>query len=467
MQLASLKDPGILSVTQLNGQIKTLLESQYRLVWVQGEISNFRTPASGHHYFTLKDEQSQIRAVFFRGQQRSLRFALEAGLQVICQGRVSVYEPRGEYQLIVEVMEPQGIGALQLAFDQLKKKLAGEGLFDAHRKRVLPACPRHIAIVTSPTGAAIRDMLKTLQRSPYPLTVTLLPVRVQGQEAGPEIAAAIGQINSMADRFGWDLVVVGRGGGSMEDLWPFNEETVARSLAECIIPTISAVGHEIDFTISDLVADLRAPTPTAAAEWVVHQLEHTQRELAGRHDQLRQLMTLRIDSHRQRLGFLEKRLVHPKRRLEDSRLLVDDRLDRLQLAFMRRVERLRSIHAHLKEKLQFHHPLKSTQRHRTLVNQTCKELFLHHRAVLDQHRFGLQKCAAQLEGLSPLGVLARGYSITTRLPDGKVVRRWDDVEPEQVVQIRLGEGALECTVRGRKRNDTQNFIRMGRGEEEE
>ena len=202
----------VFTVSELNAHIKGLLESSFRLVWVKGEISNFRVPSSGHYYFTLKDETSQIRAVFFRPQHRHLRFVPEAGLQVLCQGRVSVYEPRGEYQIIVEVMEPQGVGALQLAFEQLKKKLDAEGLFDASRKRPLPAFPQSIGIVTSPTGAAIRDILKILQRSPYPLSVTVLPVRVQGAEAAGEIAAAIRAADSLAGSFDWDVLIVGRGG---------------------------------------------------------------------------------------------------------------------------------------------------------------------------------------------------------------------------------------------------------------
>ena len=453
MQLAAIKEPGILTVSQLNGQIKSLLEASYRFIWVKGEISNFRIPASGHYYFTLKDEQSQMRAVFFRGQHRAMRFVPESGLQVLCQGRISVYEPRGEYQLIVEVMEPQGVGALQLAFEQLKRKLEAEGLFDSAIKRPLPICPQHIAIVTSSTGAAVQDILKIFQRSPYPLSITLLPVRVQGQEACLEIAAAIDLANSMAERFGWDLLIVGRGGGSLEDLWPFNEEVVARAIARSTIPIISAVGHEIDFTISDLAADLRAPTPTAAAEWVISQLERFQRELNVRRDRMQQIILQRIEVHKQKLEFLEKRLIDPKRRIQDLRMFVDERFERLHLAFMRRIEKLRTVQMHLTEKLRFCHPLKNIQQYRSLLNQSCRELALHHNKLLDKHRFQLQKYALQLESLSPLAVLARGYSITYRQSDGKVVRKSEEVEPGQDVRIRLGEGFLECTVRKTDKED--------------
>jgi len=446
MLYPALEETSVFSVSLLNAQIKALLESNYPLVWVKGEISNFRVPASGHYYFTLKDDQSQIRAVFFRGQNRHLRFVPESGLQVLCQCRLSVYEPRGEYQLIVEVMEPQGLGALQLAFEQLKKKLEKEGLFDASLKLPLPVCPQRIGIITSSTGAAIQDMLKVLRRSPYPLSVTLLPVRVQGREAAAEIAAAILATDSLAARFQWDVLIVGRGGGSIEDLWPFNEEIVARALSSCSIPTISAVGHEIDFTISDMVADLRAATPTAAAEWIVSELERFQRDLQSHQDRILRAMAQKTDDLKQKLAFLEKRLVHPKRRLEDLRLFVDDRLDRLQLAFGRRIEQFRTVHGHLQEKLRSVHPLKEIYRYRALVDQQDRQLALHQHRVFDVCRFRLQGCAVQLQSLSPLAVLGRGYSITYRLPDEKVIRKPGDVQAGERVRVRLSRGFLECVV---------------------
>ncbi len=436
----------VFTVSDLNSRIKALLESNYRFVWVKGEISNFRIPASGHYYFTLKDEQSQIRGVFFRTQHRHMRFIPEDGLQVICQGRISVYEPRGEYQLIVEIMEPQGRGALQLAFEQLKKKLEGEGLFDAAQKLKLPLCPQSIAIVTSPTGAAIRDIMKIFQRSPYPLTITLLPVRVQGEEAGREIAAAIESANVLLPQFQWELMIVGRGGGSIEDLWPFNEENVARAIAASRIPVISAVGHEIDFTISDLVADLRAPTPTAAAEWVVSRLEGLQRELAKHRDQMLKTIVHRIDYQRQRLLFLDKRLVDPKRRLQDLRLLVDDRLERLQLAFARRVERLRTHHTHLSKRLLLVQPIKTIQQYQSSLNQLCRDLTLSYQRRLENLRFLLQEHASRLESLSPLAVLARGYSICYRLSGKTIIRKASDARPGEEVLIQLSQGLLECTV---------------------
>jgi exodeoxyribonuclease VII large subunit len=436
----------VFTVSELNIRIKALLESNYRFVWVKGEISNFRIPASGHYYFTLKDEQSQIRGVFFRTQHRHLRFIPEDGLQMICQGRISVYEPRGEYQLIVEIMEPQGRGTLQLAFEQLKKKLEVEGLFDPARKRPLPSYPQSIAIVTSPTGAAIRDILKILQRSPYPLTVTLLQVRVQGEEASREITAAIETANALLPQFQWELMIVGRGGGSVEDLWPFNEENVARAIAASQIPIISAVGHEIDFTISDLVSDLRAPTPTAAAEWVVSRLEGLQRELTKHRDHMLRAALQTIDSQKQRLHFLDRRLVDPKRRLQDLRLLVDDRLERLQLAFTRHMERLQTHHSHLYKRLLLVRPIKIIQHYQSIVEQFHRDITLHCRRQLENHRFQLKGFASKLESLSPLAVLGRGYSISFRLPEKAIIRKASDVHPGDGVLIRLAQGLLICTV---------------------
>lgn len=437
----------VFSVSALNMRIKSLLESSYRFVWVKGEISNFRIPASGHYYFTLKDELSQIRAVCFRTQHRHQKFVPEDGLLVICQGRISVYEPRGEYQLIVEIMEPQGRGALQLAFEQLKKKLEGEGLFDPAGKPPLPFCPQSIAVITSSTGAAVRDIMKVLQRSPYPLTITLLPVRVQGEEAGGEIAAAIETANTLLPQFLWDVLIVGRGGGSIEDLWPFNTEGVARAVAGSRIPVISAVGHEIDFTISDLVATLRAPTPTAAAEWIVSRLDGLQRELVQARSQMLKTIRHRLDHRKERLHFLESRLTDPRRRLQDLRLLVDDRMDRLQLAFSRHLQQLRTHHGHLLKRLLLIQPVKSIQQHRKSLNQLRRDLAVNYRRKLENRRSQLHEYASRLEALSPMAVLTRGYSISFRLPEKTIIRKASEVKAGEEVLIQLSQGILECTVR--------------------
>ncbi len=317
----------IYSVRELTQEIKVHLETSWPEVWVAGEISNLRPAQSGHLYFSLKDEAAQLRAVMFRFSASSLRFAPEAGLAVLASGHLTVYEPRGEYQLIVEHLEPQGIGELQLAFEQLKKKLAGEGLFAPERKRPIPPFPRRIGIVTSPAGAAIRDMIQVLTRRFPPIEILVAPVNVQGRTAAPEIAAAVRQLG----KEDVDLILVGRGGGSIEDLWAFNEEEVARAIFESPHPVISAVGHETDFTIADFVADLRAPTPSAAAELAVPV-----------HGEL----VARIQECRKRL------LREPGRRLEEGILRWDALTERLSLALRGRVESsqegVRRLTAHLR-----------------------------------------------------------------------------------------------------------------------
>ncbi|MGO9311189.1 MAG: exodeoxyribonuclease VII large subunit [Syntrophobacteraceae bacterium] len=446
LQLHIGDESGILTVSKLNQQVKMLLEEKFPFVWVKGEISNFRVPASGHFYFTLKDAKSQINAVFFRAQNRFLRFLPESGMQVICQARLSVYEPRGEYQIIVEVMEPLGVGELQLAFEALKRKLDAEGLFDPARKKILPLCPQNICLITSKSGAAIRDIVKVLQRSPYPVTVTLFPVAVQGNEARIEIAQAIESANMLTWRHEWDVVIVGRGGGSLEDLWSFNEEIVARAISGSLIPVISAVGHEIDFTIADMTADLRLPTPTAAAEWVVKRLEQFHRELHGGRDRMVEVMKTRLENLGLRIQYLERRITHPKRRLESMRLTLDDRLERLRLAIERSLEKTRIRHAHLGQRLLYLNPEANILRCRAQLDRLCKEFALHHHRILDGYRLRFEHYSSRLEALSPLSVLLRGYSITYRAVDNKVIRSYTETGPGDRVLVRLANGLLECLV---------------------
>ncbi len=446
LQLHIGDESGILTVSKLNQQVKMLLEEKFPFVWVKGEISNFRVPASGHFYFTLKDAKSQIYAVFFRAQNRFLRFLPESGMQVICQARLSVYEPRGEYQIIVEVMEPLGVGELQLAFEALKRKLDAEGLFDPARKKILPLCPQNICLITSKSGAAIRDIVKVLQRSPYPVTVTLFPVAVQGNEARIEIAQAIESANMLTWRHEWDVVIVGRGGGSLEDLWSFNEEIVARAISGSLIPVISAVGHEIDFTIADMTADLRLPTPTAAAEWVVKRLEQFHRELHGGRDRMVEVMKTRLENLGLRIQYLERRITHPKRRLESMRLTLDDRLERLRLAIERSLEKTRIRHAHLGQRLLYLNPEANILRCRAQLDRLCKEFALHHHRILDGYRLRFEHYSSRLEALSPLSVLLRGYSITYRAVDNKVIRSYTETGPGDRVLVRLANGLLECLV---------------------
>ena len=314
--------PKIFSVSELTKQIRSLLENNFAEVWIAGEISNFRSPGSGHFYFTLKDDQAQLSAVMFRGANARLPFKIEDGQEVICHGRVTVYESRGQYQIVVDHCDPKGIGALQLAFEQLKKKLQTEGLFDAARKKPLPFLPKNIGVVTSPTGAAIRDILNILQRRFPGIEVLLVPVKVQGVGAAEEIAEAIRLLNEQGEV---DVMIVGRGGGSMEDLWAFNEEAVARAIFASKIPVLSAVGHEIDFTIADFVADVRAPTPSAAAELAVPRKEDLAAAIQNMRQRLAQAIVkdfpqrmMQMDGLRERLSYswqvsFDKRSEHLKK----------------------------------------------------------------------------------------------------------------------------------------------------------
>ena len=291
----------IYSISDLNAEVRELFDLKFPDIWVTGEVSNLRVAGSGHLYFTLKDETSQLRAVCFRNQARYLKFKPQDGMAVVARGRLSVYEVRGEYQLYVEFLEPAGVGALQLAFEELKQKLAAEGLFDAARKKALPILPKVIGVVTSPTGAVIQDILRVLHRRFPNINVMIYPVKVQGEGSAGEIAQGIEYFNRENSA---DVVIIARGGGSIEDLWAFNEEVVARAIAASQIPVISAVGHETDFTIADFVADLRAPTPSAAAELVVHRKEDFVGEIEGHFRQMAQLMRLRISEARQGLAEL-------------------------------------------------------------------------------------------------------------------------------------------------------------------
>jgi exodeoxyribonuclease VII large subunit len=384
----------ILTVTQLTSQIKGLLEGAFPDVWVEGEISNLSVPQSGHAYFTLKDEQSQVRAVLFRSSQRFLKFTLQHGIQVICRGRVSVYEPRGEYQLILEYIEPKGVGALQLAYEQLKAKLEKEGLFDLDRKRPLPLLPRRIGIITSPTGAAIRDMLRVIKRRHPKMHILVYPVPVQGVEAAPAIVEAIGYFNREQHA---DVLIAGRGGGSLEDLWAFNEESVARAIHASQIPVISAVGHETDYTIADFVADLRAPTPSAAAEMVVESEASFREGIRSLESRLIRSMRQSIDLARASLRGSLRVLGDPRRMLEQYAQRIDELSSRLATGLRHHVRRDRAL---------------------------------------------LTSLAAALDHLNPLSILSRGYSITRALPAGLVLKEAAMVKPGDLLSTKLHQGEV-------------------------
>ena len=441
-----LTDPGrrVLTVSELTRAVKDTLESGFGGLWVEGEISNLRIHTSGHVYFTLKDEEAQVRAVLFRSRVRRLRFEPADGLHVLAFGRLDVYAVRGEYQLVCEVLEPKGLGALQLAFEQLKARLAAEGLFDAARKRPLPALPQRIGLVTSPTGAAVRDFLRVVTRRFAGLQVLVCPVRVQGDTAAAEVAEALETLNRVG---GVDVIVVARGGGSLEDLWAFNEEAVARAIAASKIPVISAVGHETDVTIADFVADLRAPTPSAAAELVVREKADLVRQLGALRARLTQAIGRRTGRFADRLEDFRRRrvLTDPARPLRDWARRVDDLGVRLGRAMTRHDararERLDRVARALRPAL-LAAPVRHQQR---LAGQLGGRLERVIRGETARRRRAVEAMAARLDGLSPLACLARGYAIVAG-PSGEVVTRAVDVRAGDRVTVRLHEGRLGCRV---------------------
>lgn len=387
----------VVSVSQLNTQIRDSLQRCFPSVWVGGEVSDLARPQSGHVYLSLKDDQGQMRAVIWRTTASRIGFDLHDGMDVICEGHVDVYPPRGTYQLIIRQIEPVGVGALQLALRRLRDRLAAEGLFDAHHKKPLPRFPCRIAVVTSPTGAAVRDLLAVLHRRWPGVQVTVVPTRVQGEEATDEIVAAIETAHQL--RPAADVLVVTRGGGSLEDLWCFNEEAVVRAIFDATIPVVSAVGHEIDVTLADLVADVRALTPTEAGERIVPmrdeitaELDHLLRRMKGSLRTYLQMLRARLD------GLAERPvLTSPMQHIQDRSHRVDDLSQRLQRSLERKLTGSREQLGHLSQ---------------------------------------------QLEALSPLAVLGRGYSLTEHLPDGPLVRDVHEVEPGDEIRTRLAHGEL-------------------------
>lgn len=433
----------ILTVSQLTSLVRGVLEENFEHVWVDGEVSNLAMPASGHLYFTLKDTGAQLRCVMFRASARVLKFRPRDGMGMIVRGRITVYEQRGDYQLLVEYLEPRGIGALQLAFIQLKEKLAKEGLFAEEHKRSIPSLPQRIGVVTSATGAAIHDILNVLNRRFANVEVLLRPVKVQGEGAADEIAEAINDFN----RYGAvDVMIVGRGGGSLEDLWAFNEEKVARAIHRSRIPVISAVGHEVDFTIADFVADLRAPTPSAAAELVVKSKE----ELASRVDflshRLVQGMRRMLAEAGGDLDTLSRALRNPTMLIGHLAQRVDDLSARLERAFAGVVkDRAGAVEA-LKNHLRLMTPALNVERARERVITLSGRGEIALRRHLDRSRESAAVQTARLETLSPLGTLARGYSVAFKLPEQQVIRASRQLSPGDRISLRLHRGSACCRV---------------------
>jgi len=435
----------VLTVTELTVRVRDLLEQEFFEVWVEGELSNCRVWNTGHLYFTLKDGASQVRAVIFRSALRSLKFKPADGLRVVARGRVSVYEPKGEYQLVCEHLEPHGLGALQLAFDQLKQRLQAEGLFDAARKRPLPALPRKIGIVTSLDGAAIRDIIKVLRRRYANAHLVICPARVQGQDAAPDVARALRQIARVP---GVEVVIVGRGGGSIEDLWAFNEEMVARAIARVPVPVISAVGHETDVTIADFVADLRAPTPSAAAELVVAAKDQFCSRIDTLRDRLHAAAASRVQRFSRRVhvvdsrpafaGFRGRLVMRGRHAAELSHALA--RLTRAAAAAeARRVQALERRLATFDARVRLaRNTTRLVESDGRLVNAVRRR---HHAAAAL-----VGNAAGRLDTLSPLAVLGRGYAVAWNADKTRVLRDAASVAPGDTVRVTLSRGEIEAKV---------------------
>jgi exodeoxyribonuclease VII large subunit len=439
----------IFTISELTHSIKSLLETKFPFVWVIGEISNFHTPLSGHFYFSLKDPSAQISAVMFRGQNRNLKFRPEDGLSVIAMGRINVYEPKGIYQIIIEYLEPEGIGVLQLAFEQLKARLSAEGLFEEEHKQPVPFLPRRIAVITSPTGAVIRDILNVIGRRYPNVVIEIVPVRVQGEEAAQEIAEALYFLNEQDNA---EVIVVARGGGSLEDLQAFNSELVARAISSSHIPVVSAVGHETDFTIADFTADLRAPTPSAAAELIVPVKDDLVRLIQGITGTLRTSMTQRLRLLRERSIRVSGRLVHPKRQIADYRLRLDDALERIVRGSLRELSQMKNRVHVIQGRLARCTPEFLIQDLGIALKHYCQTLASAMQFCLQSKRGKLDATVARLNALSPWAVLERGFSVTRALPEYALVKDVHQVNVGQHVEITVSRGSMVCSIE-RKQED--------------
>ncbi|WP_136360564.1 exodeoxyribonuclease VII large subunit [Desulfatibacillum aliphaticivorans] len=432
------------TVSQLTAIIKSVLEEALPFVWVTGEISNLHIPSSGHYYFTLKDDHAQIRSVMFKGHARNLKFDLEDGMSVVCLGRVAVYEPQGAYQVLVEHMEPAGMGALALAFEQLKAKLSEEGLFDEDHKKSLPYLPRTIAVVTSPTGAVIHDILRVLSYRFPKVHVQVWPVKVQGADSPAQIVRSLEMINQQNQA---DVVIIARGGGSLEDLAPFNSEEVARAIFASAIPVISAVGHETDYTIADYTADRRAPTPSAAAEIVLPEyqgLELLLKEYAAR---LKGAFTLMLKKERDNLLNLKKRLPPPRRQVDDWRLRMDDYQQRIINLTKRGVVENRNNLSTALYKLNNLSPLHKTPSLKVMLELKLRQFTGAMQQQMRADKAALSQARASLEALNPSAILERGYSITRKTPGMEIVRNVHDLSPGDEVEITLASGKAAAQIK--------------------
>ncbi|MFP4610119.1 MAG: exodeoxyribonuclease VII large subunit [Thiohalophilus sp.] len=435
----------IYSVSRLNREIRTLLETGFPAIWLEGELSNLARPASGHLYFSLKDEAAQVRCAMFRNRNLLLKFRPENGLQVMVRARVSLYEARGDYQLIVEHMEEAGDGALRRAFDELKAKLEAAGLFAPGHKRPLPRFPQRVGVITSPGGAAIRDIVTTLRRRFPSLPVVVYPVPVQGENAAPAI---VGALQTASRRAECDVLILARGGGSLEDLWPFNEERVARALHDCPIPVVSGVGHETDITIVDFVADVRAPTPTAAAELVSPSRLEWQQSFSQLMQRLTRIMQQQLRQREQQLAWLGRQLPHPQRYLQS----VAQRLDELEIRrnnawryqLRERASRLNTV----RERLQQHNPRHNLRHFEARRQHLTSRLGRVMRHQLDDSGQRLQYLARALETVSPLATLSRGYAIVSTEAGDRIITDVKQITLHSRIRARLHRGRFTAVIDG-------------------
>ncbi|WP_064605619.1 exodeoxyribonuclease VII large subunit [Photobacterium sp. J15] len=434
----------IYTVSSLNAQVRLILENEMGVVWLVGELSNLSMPVSGHWYFTLKDSRAQVKCAMFRGNNRRVTFKPSNGTQVLVKARLSLYEPRGDYQLIIESMQPEGDGRLQQQFEQLKMSLAAEGLFAQSLKKPLPDQPKRVGIVTSKTGAALHDILNVLQRRDPGLPVVIYPTTVQGEGAAISIAQAIGRANSRQE---CDVLIVGRGGGSLEDLWAFNEEIVARTIAASQIPIVSAVGHEVDVTIADFVADVRAPTPSAAAELISRDMTHQTQKINQKTQQLRHAIRHYISGQQARIVNLQHRLdrQHPQVRLNQQQQLLDELSSRMERAMRQLISGHQQHISHAEYKLALHSPAHMLKQQSNRLEQTRHRLLdaMDRRLLNANHKLAM--AAEKLETVSPLATLGRGYSIT-RDAKGKVIRKTEQVQAGDTLHTTVADGEIRSVV---------------------
>ena len=436
-------DKEILSISELTSRVREILEDNFPHVWIEGEISNLAQPSSGHIYFSLKDQGAQVRCAMFRGQKRHLNFSPENGTQVLAKARVSLYEARGDFQLIVESMEAAGEGALRREFERLKKQLATEGLFDEENKLAVPSLPQTIGVITSPTGAAIRDILSVLKRRFALTPVKIFPVAVQGKEAASDIAS---MINYASKQSQCDVLILSRGGGSLEDLWSFNEEIVARAIADCTIPIVTGVGHETDFTIADFVADHRAATPSAAAEYVSPDSEDWAQTFKGFESRLSYLINNLVKQYEQTLKHLEKRLQHPGRRLQTQAQRVDELEQRLVNTINTKTRHSHALLSTLIAKLYKNTPSNKLDIIKSRHSSLTHRLGLAMSQYLKSKQQVLANSSRALDAISPLATLARGYSISKKSPEQTLIKSYRDVSLGDKIETQLKEGRLICNV---------------------